>query len=288
MAKERADKPRKEKAEKAEKKVSKDKVKKHKKEKKEKKEKRGESLDIDDDDEPNNVEDFPEEAEEPAAESSVIAEASETKAEKEARKAEKKAKKARKEEKKLKKAAAAEDAGASNGITLPVRRASIDSDVDGGVSLFAIDTKPTPVNPESIATKEVATGGDAAEEKEEHLKHGYNPPPSGLNRIARRRIRMIEAQREKIQKSLGVPAGSRERADEVQAQLDKWTADLDGKQAMRLEKKRRRKEKEAARIKSKTGKALTGRRLKEREKQLKKIDKKASKKRGGLSAPVEA
>lgn len=109
------------------------------------------------------------------------------------------------------------------------------------------------------------------------------PPPSGMNRQARRRIRMIETQREKIRKELGVPVGSSDKADEVQEQLDKWVVDFDGKAAIRMEKKRKRKEREANRIKSKRGKLLTGRRLKERKKQLDKVEKKASKKQG-LSA----
>lgn len=50
-----------------------------------------------------------------------------------------------------------------------------------------------------------------------------------------------------------------------------------------VEKKRIRKAKEQARLKNKRGKVLTGRKLKEREKQLKKSEKKASKK-GGISA----
>lgn len=50
-----------------------------------------------------------------------------------------------------------------------------------------------------------------------------------------------------------------------------------------VEKKRIRKAKEQARLKNKRGKVLTGRKLKDREKQLKKSEKKAFRK-GGISA----
>lgn len=297
MAKERADKPRKErkeKAEKAEKKVSKDKVKKHKKEKKVKRE----ASSDDSDNESTKLEESPAATEEPSVEPSTTAPASELKSNAEEKQAGKKDKSKRKEkkDKKSKKAAleAALGEDASNEATeLPMRPVpKDDEDSEGEAPLFTIDTKPTKVNLESVAEKGDAMDEDKDEakktqrQKEEHEKYGYNPPPSGLNRQARRRIRMIEEKREKIQKDLGVPVGSLEKADEVQARLDAWVADFDGKAAIRMEKKKRRKEKEAARLKSKSGKVLTGRRLKERKKQLQKMEKKANKKqqRGGLSA----
>ncbi|KAI0840018.1 hypothetical protein F5Y06DRAFT_245973 [Hypoxylon sp. FL0890] len=285
MAKERADKPRKErkeKAEKAEKKVSKDKVKKHEKEKKAKRE----ASSDDSDNEPSKLEESPEAVEEPVAEPSATAPASELNPEKEEKRANKKDK--------SKKAAveAAIEEGASNEATeLPVRPASKDGDSDAEVPLFTIDTQPTKVDLEAVAEKGDAMDEDKDEntqsQREEHQKSGYNPPPSGLNRQARRRIRMIEERREKIQKDLGIPIGSCERADEVQAKLDAWVADFDGKAAIRMEKKKRRKAKEAARLKSKSGKVLTGRRLKERQKQLTKM-KKANKKKGLAAVNTEA
>ncbi|KAI0852399.1 hypothetical protein F5Y00DRAFT_228045 [Daldinia vernicosa] len=275
MAKERAEKLHK-KAEKPEKKVSKDKVKKQKKEKKSKR--------VDTPEESDNefvkIEDTPAAAEKSSAES-----VSEVKPKKE------------KKEKKSKKAALEEAVAdrASNGAKLPARPISKDSDSDSdsdssddddnGAALFAIDTKPTPIDPNSIPQK----ANDAADEDDEMSLDGESKgpskmkPPTGLNRQARRRIRLIEKQREKIAKDLGAGAG----ADEVQAKLDKWVEDYDSKAAARLEKKQRRKEKEAARIRNKKGKLLTGRRLKERKKVLDKMDKKASK-RQGLSAQNSA
>ncbi|KAL7625088.1 hypothetical protein AAE478_004302 [Parahypoxylon ruwenzoriense] len=293
MAKERADKPRKEKPGKTEK-ISKDKVKKHKKEKKSKRT----STPDGSDEEPSKLPESPAVAEEePSAEPPVA----DTKPEKEKRKAEKAEKRAKKDEKAAKKkkktkeaaleAAVAEDA-TSDAVQLPVRPVSRSSDPgsDGGAPLFAIDTNPTPVDPNALATagdpdpSDSDSDPDAAAGKD---GPGHTKPPSGLNRTARRRIRMVEAQRERIQKDLGV-SGPRERADEVQALLDKWTADFDGRAAIRLEKKQARRQREAARIKSKRGKTLAGRRLKERTKQLQKMDKKASKKHAARNGPAEA
>ena len=151
--------------------------------------------------------------------------------------------------------------------------------------LFAIDTKPTPVNKDATAESESeGENGDGAKDaKDAKDAKKYNPPPSRLNRTERRRIKLIERQREAIQKKLGVsPAG--ERADEVQAALDEWVAVYDAKAAAREKKRRQRKEKEAARLRKKNGKVLSGRGLKERKKQIVAEDKKAARKeKQGLS-----
>ncbi|KAH9901952.1 hypothetical protein F4778DRAFT_781831 [Xylariomycetidae sp. FL2044] len=152
-----------------------------------------------------------------------------------------------------------------------------------GAQLFMIDTKPTRVDPSTIAEKtdpepeEAAAPGEEEGEKPSRPRRN-NKAPSGLNRNARRRIMLIERQRDKIRKKLGVAEGSRDRDDEVQAELDQWVQVLDGKAALRTEKERARKEKEANRLRNKRGKALTGRKLKERKKQVDKMEKKASKK----------
>ncbi|KAI1375207.1 hypothetical protein F4677DRAFT_446714 [Hypoxylon crocopeplum] len=281
MAKERTDKPRKDKAEKPEKKVSKDKIKKSKKEKKAKRE---ESLDGSVN-EPSKLEDTPAVVDELAPEASATASASTPKPDKKTKKADKKGKKSKKA---TLEALVAEDA--SNTVNLPAQPVSkgYDADVDEADSeapLFAIDTNPTPVDPTSLAER--ADAMDEDKDEDEEGPKSTTKPPSGLNRIARRRIRLIEERREKIQKNLGVPIGSREKADEVQAILDGWVADYDDKAAIRMEKKRLRKAKEAARIKSKRGKLLSGRRLTERKKQLDKMEKKA-KKKGGISANAQA
>ena len=145
--------------------------------------------------------------------------------------------------------------------------------------LFMIDTKPTPVNHDTtMRDAEPGTTTAAADAK----PSSYNAPPSGMNRQARRRLKLIERQREVIQKKLGEAAG----ADEVQTALDEWVATYDAKAAAREEKQRVRKEKEAARLKKKNGKILTGRALKERKKQIATVDKKAArreKQKGGIS-----
>lgn len=134
--------------------------------------------------------------------------------------------------------------------------------------LFMIDTKPTPIDAAAITKPEEDEGSKSKKNQ---------PPPSGLNRTTRRRIMLIERQREKIQKKLGA---ADPRADEVEKELAVWTARYDQKAEAKLEKVRVRKAKEAARLKSKTGKALTGRRLKEREKLVASAEKAALKREG--------
>ncbi|KAK7757197.1 hypothetical protein SLS62_000746 [Diatrype stigma] len=190
-------------------------------------------------------------------------------------KKEKKAEKKAKKEKKEKKAKTADTADTSD--------TSDEEDTDAP-PLFMIDTKPTPVDPSATAAAESENedGSNAATGDRKSKKSKNQGPPSGLNRATRRRIMLIERQRETIEKRLAAaaPEGSAEdRASEVQKELDVWTQRYDEKAAQKAEKARVRKAKEAARLKSKTGKALTGRRLKEREKQLSAIEKAAQKKK---------
>ncbi|KAI1776356.1 hypothetical protein F4818DRAFT_413888 [Hypoxylon cercidicola] len=288
MAKERADKPPKEKAEKAEKKVSMDKVKKHKKDKKPKSEESlvTSSVDVDLGElDTTPVESLPESL---AAASTI-----QYKDKKEKRRKERKQKRVEKENLKGKSRKAAIEAaiaeGASNDNTpntveQPVQSTSKssddESDADEGAPLFAIDVNPGHVVPKVLEEKPEPT--DTAEDEQRGPKK--TKPPSGLNRQERRRIRQIEEQREKIQNKLGMVPGGPDKTDEVNALLEKWVTDFDNKAAMREEKRRMRKAKEAARIRNKRGKVLTGRRLTERKKELQKMEKNA--KRQGLSAPV--
>ncbi|KAH9995200.1 hypothetical protein F4779DRAFT_607697 [Xylariaceae sp. FL0662B] len=271
MAKEK--KVKKEKTEKHEKKVSTDKVKKHKKEKKEKREKSKRAATPDSsDNELAKVEDTPAVAVQSADDPMPAAPTELTDDQK------KQAKKAAKAKAKAEKQAAetATTEGASTSTALPMRNTTTASEGDDAKEappLFTIDTNPTPVDLNSIATREPITT-----DKVKGGKNKGTKPPSGLNRSARRRIKLIERQRETIQKKLGVPVGSNEKADEVQEQLDKWTAIYDDKTAIRMEKKRIRKEKDAMRIRNKRGKILTGRKLKERKQQLERMEKKQRKK----------
>ncbi|KAI1365331.1 hypothetical protein F5Y08DRAFT_304200 [Xylaria arbuscula] len=111
-----------------------------------------------------------------------------------------------------------------------------DDTAEGGALLFSIDTNPTPVN---LATVKTAitndeNGGETGSKQDD------------MNRQARRRIKMIEKQREIIKQKKGIPDGSREREDEVQRDLDRWTETLDRKTTIRVEKKRAQKTREAA------------------------------------------
>ncbi|KAI8633056.1 hypothetical protein F5Y19DRAFT_286713 [Xylariaceae sp. FL1651] len=119
-------------------------------------------------------------------------------------------------------------------------------------TLVSIEENPTPVDPAIVQTiaKEESDDKKVKQDKNQKMK-----PPSGLNRAARRRIQLIERQRDVIKKTMGIPEGSQDRADEVQKALDEWTENMDNRAAIRAQKKEVRKAKEASRLKSKRGKA---------------------------------
>ncbi|KAI1466328.1 uncharacterized protein F4812DRAFT_460603 [Daldinia caldariorum] len=235
MAKERAAKlhTKAEKPEKKhEKKVSKDKVKKHKKE-----EKKTKPVNVPEEleDEPSKLEDTSAVVEESSAEPEPeVKPKKEKKAKKQSEEKVEKSKK--KEEEKSKKAAAKEEAVAES------------DEEDNGAPLFAIDTEPTPIDPKSIPEK-----AGAADDDNMHREKGgkQKEEEKGLNRQARRRLRLIERQRDFIHKQLGVAVGSSERADEVQALLDRWVKDYDAKARARAAKKELRTAKNVARIRKK-------------------------------------
>ncbi|KAI0408087.1 hypothetical protein F4802DRAFT_449251 [Xylaria palmicola] len=137
---------------------------------------------------------------------------------------------------------------------------------EGGAMLFSIDTNPTPVDLGTVKT--------SADES----SHRTTMPPTGPNRAARRRTKLIERQRLLIMQKMGIPEGSQEQADKVQKELDKWTETMDTRTQERLEKKKALKAKEQARMKNKRGKALTGRKLNEQRKQIRKAGKNAANK----------
>ncbi|KAI1342125.1 hypothetical protein F5Y15DRAFT_332672 [Xylariaceae sp. FL0016] len=180
---------------------------------------------------------------------------------------EKKHKKERKSKKDKKVKKSKEDA---------IEEAVAETKDDEEPQLFAIDVKPTKVDLDSIQIQ----GPEDENENSEDQATFKSQPPSGMNRAARRRIQLIERQREKIQKKLGVEPGPEDQNEEVRTELAKWIEDQDGKTAMRMERKRIRKEKGAAKVKNKRGKILTGSKLKERTRQLTKMEKKAVKKTG--------
>lgn len=90
---------------------------------------------------------------------------------------------------------------------------------------------------------------------------GYTAPPSGMNRMVRRRLKLIEREKAKIQKDLGVPAGSNEKADEVERRLDAWNKMFDEKAKVREAKKQDRKARQTARLQDKKRRRSTGGKL---------------------------
>ncbi|KAI2641642.1 hypothetical protein GGS26DRAFT_586035 [Hypomontagnella submonticulosa] len=273
-AKERAGKPRKEKAEKSEK-VSQDNVKKHKKDKKSK---RAESPGASDNGY-DEVKDIFAVADELVSQPSATDPALDIKSDKK-EKSDKTEKKKSKKSRKASIEAAIAGVGSSY-IQLPVRPASNGSEADGGAPLLTIDVQPSKVDPKAITEKAVANAIDAdrAENEEERRVPGYDEPPGKLNRRVRRRIELIERQRERIQKMVGVTVGSSEKADEVQARLDRWVEEYYLQASINKQKKRQLNAKqENARLKS------MGR---QRRKEAKKEIRMAKKVRAGLSAPKE-
>lgn len=90
-----------------------------------------------------------------------------------------------------------------------------------------------------------------------------------MNRRARRRLQLIGKQREALRKSMNL--GPDDNSAELQAALDKWIQDTDGKAEVRDTKKKQRKERDAQRLRTRKGKLLKGRKLKERKKALDKV-----------------
>jgi hypothetical protein len=145
--------------------------------------------------------------------------------------------------------------------------------------VFMLDTQPTPVDLEALAAARLRAEQAAAE------KAKLEAP--GLNRAARRRLKLIARQREKIIKELGLGPDSTEGMEEVEAQVAEWTEQLDKKTEVRLAKKKERKAKDEARLRNRRGKLLKGRRLKEREKELKEIEKKRARQERKAISGVE-
>lgn len=123
-----------------------------------------------------------------------------------------------------------------------------------GHDIFMTDVKPTPANLERL---EPGSSDDEDEDMEDggaplpKKKSGYTAPPSGVNRAVRRRFILIEREKVKIKKSLGVPEGSDEKAEEVKQLLDKFIGKLDKKTAERESNRKDRKKKDVARHRGK-------------------------------------
>ncbi|KAK9777888.1 hypothetical protein SCAR479_05571 [Seiridium cardinale] len=134
-------------------------------------------------------------------------------------------------------------------------------------SIFTIDTQPTKV----AAKASKAAPANAEEGTTEASAEGGK-----MNRRARRRLQLIGKQREALRKSMNLKAD--ENSAELEAELDRWIQGTDGKAAARDKKKMVRKQKEAARLRTRKGKLLKGRKLKERKKVVDKQERREKKK----------
>ncbi|KUI56807.1 hypothetical protein VP1G_04122 [Cytospora mali] len=134
-----------------------------------------------------------------------------------------------------------------------------------GDDILMIDYKPAPANLERLKSapsedEDMEDGGAPLSKGEP----GYTAPPSGVNRAIRRRFMLIEREKAKIKKDLGVPEGSNERAEEVKQLLDEFTERLDLKTAERDSTKKERKRREAARLRDNKNRLLEKTSMKER------------------------
>ncbi|KAL1870862.1 hypothetical protein Daus18300_004951 [Diaporthe australafricana] len=119
--------------------------------------------------------------------------------------------------------------------------------------IFMIDVNPTPVNREKLCAQsdeDMEDGGALLPE----MQPGYTAPPSGNNRASRRRLNLIEQEKARIQKKLGVKEGSDEKAQKVQQLLNKFIEMFDTKTDQRETKKNERKRRESARLRELRGK----------------------------------
>ncbi|ROW06005.1 hypothetical protein VMCG_04653 [Cytospora schulzeri] len=135
----------------------------------------------------------------------------------------------------------------------------------GGDDIFMTDVKSTSNNLERL--KSAASEDEDMEDGGAPLpnrKPGYTAPPSGVNRAIRRRFMLIEREKAKIKKDLGVPEGSDEKVEEVKQLLDEFIERLDAKTAERDSNKKARKRRDAARKHDNKSKLLEKASLKER------------------------
>jgi len=144
--------------------------------------------------------------------------------------------------------------------------------------LFTVDIKPTRVDFAKLAQPSYNPAADE-----------LNPPVgTNMNRQARRRLKLIDRQREKIHKDLvkagELEEGSEEFQSELQRRTGAWTQDRDEKEGARKQKKQERKERDRQKLRNKRGKLLTGRKLSERKKELVKEDKSKARKQRRLEA----
>lgn len=127
-----------------------------------------------------------------------------------------------------------------------------------GEDVFMIDVNPATAdrkNPHAQSEDEDMEDGGAL------LQPGYTAPPSGNNRVVRRRLNLIDRERARIQKRLGVKEGSNENSQKVQELLNKFIETYDAKAEQREVRKNERKRKESIRLRCRGGKTLDKRGL---------------------------
>ncbi len=137
-----------------------------------------------------------------------------------------------------------------------------------GEPQFFFDTEPTKVNLEKHKASEPAGEHGSQSDAEE-----------GLNHKARRRLRIIAREKEKIQKKLGVEVGSTEPHEEVDAQLALIVKKRDGQAERREVKKRGQK------IRADRKRAARKQRVSDEREKKKKDKGKYSAKASNVNAP---
>lgn len=157
----------------------------------------------------------------------------------------------RKKKKEHDKQSAQESQQADKAEKAGVNAAQSHEPADDG-DIFMVDVNPTAANREKLRAQ---SEDEDMEEGGAMTQPGYTAPPSGKNRFIRRRLQLIDRERARIQKKLGVKEGSDENAQEVQQQLNKFIETYDAKAAQREDRKNERKRKESVRLRSRRGKA---------------------------------
>ncbi|KAI1853630.1 hypothetical protein JX265_004038 [Neoarthrinium moseri] len=162
-----------------------------------------------------------------------------------------------------------DEASDSEDVDVPAKQSKAPVDVEPN-SLFTIDTNPSKSTSKSAAPAGAVEAEGAGDATNEATEAGSGGKP---NRAARRRLALIGKQREALRKSLKIEPG--QDSAELEAAVREYVEKRDGQSAARAQKRAQRKEKEAARLRNKRGKLLKGRKLRERKKQIDRIERKA-------------
>ncbi|KAG8159281.1 hypothetical protein KVR01_010942 [Diaporthe batatas] len=119
-----------------------------------------------------------------------------------------------------------------------------------GEDVSMIDAKQAPAERKELQAQ---SEDEDMEDGGALLQPGYTAPPSGKNRVVRRRLNLIDRERLRIQKKLGVKEGSDENAQKVQDLLNKFIVTYDAKAERREVRKNERKGAESTRLRCRAG-----------------------------------